>query len=402
MPSCDAGTECSGAAGCLAGLPILCTMSGTVAAGAPVVVFDNGSGQCKAGLSGEQAPRSVIPTIVGYPKFTFVMIGMEHRDWYVGEEAQSKRGILSLTYPMENGVVTSWDNMEKIWRYLYEHELGVKPSEGPVLLTETPLNPPSHREKMAELMFESFQVPALYVALQGLAALHACARTTGMVLDSGDGVTVTIPIHGGSCLLQGVTRLDFAGRGITKYLARLLMEIGHSFVSATEKEIVRDMKEKLCYVALDPIKKMQQKPENLMFEYMLPDGRTVKAGDQLFRAPEALFAPAEVQIQGAGVVGMILQSAAKCSTHIRTDVLRNVVLVGGSTLFRGFKERLLKELQAEVPSATPVKIISPKNRMHSVWIGASLLANSTSLRNMWVSREDYSEVGPTVLRRKSF
>ncbi|XP_021273262.1 actin-related protein T2 [Numida meleagris] len=387
---------------CPAALPILRAMSRVAAAGAPVVVFDNGSGQCKAGLSGELAPRSVIPTIVGYPKFTFVMIGMEHRDWYVGEEAQSKRGILSLTYPMENGVVTSWDNMEKIWRYLYEHELRVKPSEGPVLLTETPLNPRSHREKMAELMFESFQVPALYLALQALAALHACARTTGMVLDSGDGVTVTVPIHGGSCLLQGVTRLDFAGRGVTKYLARLLLEMGHSFVSATEEEIVRDMKEKLCYIALDPIKKMQQKPENLLCEYVLPDGRTVKAGDQLFRAPEALFAPTEVEIQGAGVVGMILQSAAKCNARVRMDVLRNVVLAGGSTLFRGFKERLLKELRAEAPSTASIRIISPRNRMHSVWIGASLLANLTSLQNMWVTREDYSEVGPTVLERKYF
>ncbi|NXC47286.1 ACT1 protein, partial [Penelope pileata] len=366
----------------------------------PAVVFDNGSGLCKAGLSGEQAPRSIIPTIVGYPKFKFVMVGMDRRDWYIGKEAQSKRGILSFTYPMENGVVTSWDNMEKIWRYLYEHELRVKPSERPVLLTETPLNPVSHREKMAELMFESFQVPALFVAPQGLAALYASARTTGLVLDSGDGVTVTVPIYGGSCVLQGITRLDFAGRDVTKYLARLLLETGHSFVSTTEREIVRDIKEKLCYVALDPIQKMQ--PENVTYEYILPDGRIVKAGDQLFRAPEALFVPTEVEIPGPGVVGMILQSVAKCSRHIQEDMLRNVVLSGGSTLFRGFEERLLKELQAEIPSTTPIEIISPKNRMHSVWIGASLLANLTAFQSVWVTREDYREAGPAALQRKFF
>ncbi|NXI61279.1 ACT1 protein, partial [Anseranas semipalmata] len=366
----------------------------------PAVIFDNGSGQCKAGLSGERAPRSVISTVVGYPKFRFVMFGASHRDWYVGEEAQSKRGILSFTYPMENGVVTSWDNMEKIWRYLYEHELRVKPSERPALLTETPLNPLSHREKMAEVMFESFHVPALFVTLQALAALYAGARTTGLVLDSGDGVTVTVPVYRGNYLLQGITRLDFAGRDITKYLSRLLLETGHSFVSATEREIVRDMKEKLCYVALDPRQKMQEKPENLTCEYILPDGRAVKVGDQLFRAPEALFVPTEVEVQGPGVVGMVLQSIAKCNKHIQLDILRNVVLSGGSTLFRGFKERLLKDLQTVIPSTTPIKIISPKDRMYSVWVGASLLASLTAFRNMWVTREDYNEVGPAVLQRK--
>ncbi|XP_010164946.2 actin-85C [Antrostomus carolinensis] len=366
------------------------------------VIFDIGSGQCKAGLSGEQAPRSVISTVVGYPKFKLVMFGVSHKDCYVGEEAQSKRGILSFTYPMENGIVTSWDDMEKIWSYLYEQELKMKPSERPALLTETPLNPLSHREKMAETMFESFQVPALSVTLQALTALYASARTTGLVLDSGDGVTVTVPVYKGRYLLRGITRLDFAGRGVTEYLARLLLETGHSFVSTAEREIVRDMKEKLCYVALDPRQKMQEKSEKLTCEYILPDGRAVKAGDQLFRAPEALFVPAEAGIPGPGVGEMVLQSITKCCEHIQSNILRNVLLSGGSTLFRGFKERFLKELQMRVHNSTHVKIISPQDRRYSVWIGASILASLRGFRNMWVTREEYSEVGPTVLQRKYF
>ncbi|NXW41320.1 ACT1 protein, partial [Nyctiprogne leucopyga] len=364
------------------------------------VIFDIGSGQCKAGLSGEQAPRSVISTVVGYPKFKLVMFGVSHKDCYVGEEAQSKRGILSFTYPMENGIVTSWDDMEKIWSYLYEQELKMKPSERPALLTETPLNPLSHREKMAETMFESFQVPALSVTLQALTALYACARTTGLVLDSGDGVTVTVPVYKGRYLLRGVTRLDFAGRGVTEYLARLLLETGHSFVSTAEREIVRDMKEKLCYVALDPRKNMQEKSEKLTCEYILPDGRAVKAGDQLFRAPEALFVPAEAGIPGPGVGEMVLQSITKCCEHIQSNILRNVLLSGGSTLFRGFKERFLKELQTGVRNPTHIKIISPQDWRYSVWIGASILASLREFRNMWITREEYSEVGPTVLQRK--
>ncbi|KAM6097735.1 LOW QUALITY PROTEIN: actin-related protein T2-like [Theristicus caerulescens] len=370
-----------------------------VVTGTHAVIFDISSGQCKSGLSEEPAPTSVISTVVGYPKFKLVMFGVSYKDCCI-EEAQFKRGILSLTYPMENGVVTSWDDMEKIWRYL-EQELKMELSERPALLIETPLNPLSHQEKMAETMFESFQVPALFVTLQALAALYACACTTALVLDSGDGVTITI-VYKGHYLLHGITRLDFAGRAVTKYLARLLLETGHSFVSRAEREIARDMKEKLCYVALDPSQNMQEKPEKLMCEYIFPDGRAVKAGYQLFQAPEALFVPTGAEIPGPGVEGMVLQSVTKCHEHIQSNILRNVLLSGGSTLFQSFKERLLKELQTGVPNKTHVKIILPEDRMYSVWIGASILGSLRAFRNMWATREDYSKVGPTVLQRKCF
>ena len=278
--------------------------------------------------------------------------------------------------------------------------MNAKLSERPALLTETPLNPLSHRDKMAEMMFEIFQVPALFVTLQALTALYASARPTGLVLDSGDGVTVTVPVYEGLCLLHGITRLDFAGRGVTKYLARLLLETGHSFVSTAGKGMVRDMKEKLCYVALDPSQNMQ--PEKLTRKSILPDGRAVKVGDQLFRAPEALFVPAEAEIPGPGVGRMVLWSITRCHEHTQSNLLRNVLLWGGSTLFHGFKERLLKELQTGLPNATHIKIISPQDRMYSAWIGASILASLRTFRNMWVTREDYNEVGPTVLQRKCF
>ncbi|KAM4646786.1 actin-1-like [Amazona ochrocephala] len=366
------------------------------------VIFDIGSGQCKAGLSGEQVPRSVISTVVGYPKFKHVMFGASHKDCYIGEEAQFKKGILSFTYPLENGLVTSWDDMEKIWRYLYEQELKLKPSEMPVMLTEAPLNPLSHREKMAEVMFAGLQVPALFVTLPALMALYASARTTGLVLDSGDGVTVTVPVHEGRYLLHSITRVDFAGRSVTKYLTRLLLETGNSFVSTAEREIVQDIKEKLCYVVLDPSQKMHAEPAKLLRRYILPDGRAVETGDQLFRAPKALFVPAEAGITGPGVGMMVLQSFSKCHRDIQPSILRSVLLSGGSTLFQGFKERLQKELQAGVPSTARVKIISPQDRVYSVWIGASILATSRAFRNMWVTKEDYCEAGPTVLQRKCF
>ncbi|KAJ7306455.1 hypothetical protein JRQ81_009809 [Phrynocephalus forsythii] len=374
-------------------------MSGARVAELPAVIIDNGSGLCKAGLSGEQAPRAVVAAVVGYPKSRAIMFGPVQREFYVGQEAQAKRGVLSFRYPMEHGIVTSWDDMEKIWRYIYRHGLKLRASEQPVLLTEAPMNPTPNREKMTEIMFEHFQVPALFVGLQALMALYASARTTGVVLDSGDGVTLTVPIYKGHCLLHAVSRLNFAGRDITKHLATLLLESGHNFLSSSEKEIVKDIKENLCYVALNP---EQEKDKMVVQSYMLPDGNPVKMGDQLFKAPETLFSPGDVGISAPGVHQMILDSISKCDDGIRQTLWKNVVMAGGSTLFPGLKERLLKELQTLAPKVISTKVDAPEDRMFSVWIGASVLTSLASFKDMWVSRQEYKEIGRTVLQKKCF
>ncbi|KAF8640926.1 hypothetical protein AX17_000573 [Amanita inopinata Kibby_2008] len=327
------------------------------------------------------------------------MAGGLEGDVFIGRRAQEFRGLLKIKYPMEHGIVTDWDDMERIWNWIYTEELGTLSEEHPVLLTEAPLNPRSNRDVAAQIFFDTFNVPALFTSVQAVLSLYSTGRTTGIVLDSGDGVTHAVPVFEGFSMPHAIRRVDIAGRDVTDHLQLLLRKSGHHLHTTAEREVVRTIKEKCCYVALHPAKE-EKDTLGRAEDFRLPDGNIVQLGPERFRAPEILFNPELIGQEYAGVHQVVVDSINRVDLDLRKSLFSNVVLSGGSTLCRGFGDRLLNEVKKLALKDVKIKIYAPPERKYSTWIGGSILAGLSTFKKMWVSAEEYQE-DPDIIHKKT-
>ncbi|OLP82743.1 actin [Symbiodinium microadriaticum] len=363
----------------------------------PAVIIDNGSGHVKAGVADEEVPRCVFPAVVGKPKHAAMMPGSDKKDFYVGEEAMGKRGVLCLSYPIEHGIVKDWSEMEKVWHHTFFDALRINPEDQACVVSEAPMNPKKNRERMVEMLFEKFSCPAAYIVIQAVMSLYSSGRTTGTVVDSGDGVTHTVPVYEGFALPHAIQRLDLAGRDLSEYMIKILHDSGHNMTSSSEKDIVREMKETTCYVCKGDWKtEMQSAKEHpTEFEkiYSLPDGQKVALGSERFRVPEVMFDPMIAGRELPGLHQSIYRCIQDCDIDLRKDLLKNIVLSGGNTMFPGIAERLESELKALAPQKINVKVIANPQRRYLVWMGASILTRLSSFQNLLITKAEYDSVG---------
>jgi len=361
------------------------------------VILVLGSETTYAGFAGEDAPRVVFPSIVGQARHQGVMVGMATKDAYVGDEAQSKRGVLSMSYPIHRGCIVNHDKLERLLHHAWYNELRVDPEEHPVLVTVSPRETQKNKERLVQMLFEVFQVPRVFLEHPQTLSLYASGRTTGLVVDIGATQTLCVPVYEGFALPHAITSLDVGGRHVTDYLTKILTERGFSFTSTCERDIVQHLKTRLCYVATDfegEMSSFRSLGGGNDKTYELPDGNVIVVGNEQFRATEVLFRPSFIGNEGGGIHDCAFRAVTKCDVDIRKDLLANVVLSGGSSFFSGLGYRLKSELSALAPPTMRVDLIQPPERLYSQFIGGSILTSLSSFSAMWINREDYECHGP--------
>jgi actin len=381
------------------------------------IVVDCGSGMIKAGMNSDSNPKCIFPSVAGLT--ANVDIRTQNRRAYVGYDAWAKRHLLSeIMSPIDKGVITDFEMMDKIWQHTFKNELKVKTENYPVLLTEPPLNPLRNREIMTEMMFEKYKVPGLYLAISSVLALYECGRTTGLVVDSGDGSTDVCPIYEGYALPHGILQTDIAGRDLTKYLMKLLTDneekskndqiCTYQFSETRHDDVllIQEMKEKLCYCAVDYESEGSDSRENWKIgkeQYTLPDKSIVTLGKERIKCPEVMFKPTLIGYEPEGSLHeTVIRSLQKCDSDITKELQANVIMTGGNTMFSHMDIRLKKELEnLSAPTAT-INVDAPPERKHSVWIGGALLSSLNKFNRLWITKKQYEEFGSSYVHARCF
>ncbi|XP_010633999.1 actin-85C isoform X1 [Fukomys damarensis] len=322
------------------------------------IICDYGSGFSKMGFAGNEAPLAVFPTILGKLRHDTVLVGMEEEDWFTGDDAQENREKLILQYPISRGAVASWDNLEKIWHHSFYQVLRIAPEEHPLMVTEPPLNSASTKERVCQILFETFNVPALSLTNQGVLSLYASGQTSGTAIESGEGMTYFVPVSDGCPLHQSTFQLDVAGQDLTLYLLQLLAERGSLLVGTADREHIRNVKEKCCYVALDFDKEKVEDRDSSSRpqKFQLPDGQEISLGQGAFLCPEALFQNNLIGRSTPGIHMIAMQSITSCNPSLWKTLFSHIVLSGGTASCSGLLLRLQRELTRLVSPTIDVKM----------------------------------------------
>lgn len=370
------------------------------------IILDNGSSKMKAGFGGEDAPRSAQANVVGqtrHPGVSATILGNQ-LDVFAGDEAIQHEGLLELQRPVRRGLVVDWEALEASLHYNTIASLNVSCEEHPMLITESPDCPRMDREKLCQMLFEVFNVPALSIGNTSVLALYATGRSTGLVIDSGASKTHIGPVWEGYSYQHFLQRVDFGGDDVTAELQKKLRSEGYPFSTSKDRSFVDAIKEELCYVASNAQKEQDYCKESRSLERMfaLPDGQEIYMNENRFMIPEMLFSPTALHcpVATVGWHQLIQQSVEMCEAIVRPEMYGNIVLAGGNTLFPRLDERIQKEMSLLAPKGVVAKCVAFPNRQYAAWVGGSIVASLSTFPCMWVSKSEYDDYGCTIIHRK--
>ena len=370
--------------------------------------IDIGSSEIKAGLSGQEEPKTIFPNYIGEPKYrkvlrTFNKENQEMKEQYIGSDCDKYMGVLKLRYPVQRGVFLDEQDILNLFNYVYT-KLEINSEEireHPILITEPLLNPYINRERIASTLLDSLNVPALFFASQPILSLFSTSNTSGVVLESGDGVTQSCVIYEGYSIPNSYLRFDYGGRDVTEYLQTLLKRQGYSFNTTAEFQIVKKIKENFCYSSTADFDKTKKISDSGATQYYLPDGNNLKIEDEKVLAPEILFNPSLIGMEYLSLQQMVVTAVNKVDIDLRTKLYNSVLLSGGNTLLRGLPEKLHNEIKKIAPKKLKIKLQIPKNRQYSCWIGGNVISTLEIFKKMWITKSDFNEKGKRIVHSKT-
>ena len=376
------------------------------------IIVDIGSGEVKAGFSGEEKPKTIFKNYFGEPKYkkvlrTFNKENQELNEQYIGDDCEKYLGLIKLRFPVKHGVFEKEQDILSVFNYLYS-KLGINSQEvkeHPVLITEPLLNPNVNREKISYSLFDNLGVPALFFASQPILSLFSTSKTSGTVLESGEGVTQSCVVYEGYSIPCTYERYNYGGGDVTEYLKNLLKKRGYHFYNSTEFRLVNDIKENSCFCYGNNIKNeigdAKKSANKNLINYYLPDGSSISIGDERILAPEILFNPEYIGKEYLSFPEMIISSVNKVDIQLKQKSYENILLSGGNTCFNGLYEQLHTELKNKLIKNMKINLNKTDKPEFSCWIGGNIISTLEIFKKMWVTRNEWIEKGSKVIHVKT-
>ena len=352
------------------------------------IIIDLGSSEIKAGFSGEEKPNIIFKSIIGEPKYTKVFSALnkgnqEIKIQNIGDDCFKNIGLLKLRNPINHGILTNEQ----------------------LLITEPLLNPYSNREKISNSLFDDLGVPAIFFACQPILSLFSTSSTTGIILESGEGVSQSCIVYEGYSLPNTYERFDYGGGDVTNVLKILMKKKGYQLLNSNEYRFISDMKEKYCFLLsskynlnFDNVRKALNAQK---INYYLPDGTSISLGDERIIASEILFKPELIGKEFLGLSDIILSSINKAEIQLRSKTYENIVLSGGNILMKGLEDKIKDDIIQKSNKIIKVNVNTIKEPQISCWVGGNIISSLDIFNKISITKKEWEEKGNKIIHVKT-